>query len=760
MTLRYPSFMLKGQDIVGKGSRNNTCFFVAHIRECDGAIQTLDSHSEGVAQMAGEFASAFGAGEWGRLAGEWHDLGKYSEAFQAYIRACTNEEANAETLPGKVDHSSAGAQYAVQVFPLIGHLLAYPISGHHSGLLDALTTGACLDNRLKKKIPELPFLPQTPSRQPPLPDFLKIQVGCHDGFGIAFFLRMLFSCLCDADYLDTERFMQPTQSAQRPRFPFDLFQRMADKIDAYIKTLPAASGKVNCARVTVRSQCAAQAAQSPGFFSLTVPTGGGKTLSSLTFALRHAQKHGLDRIVYVVPFTTIIEQNADVFRKALRGLEGVSPDQMVIEHHCNFDPDKETPAVRLACENWDAKLIVTTSVQFYESLFSSRPSACRKIHNLARSVVVLDEAQSIPVDYLHPCIRALRELVEHYGASVVFCTATQPAIYGRDEFPIGIEKSKITEIIQSPVALYQDLKRVKVTNLGTQTDVELLNRLQQEQQALCIVKTTGHAAKLAQAMEHDESAFHLSARMCPAHRCAVLDRICDRLAKGLPCRAVSTTLVEAGVDIDFPVVFRALSGIDSVAQAAGRCNRNGKLAAGRVYVFEPEHAVDLRFMSEETDCGKQIFALYGNDPLGLAAIDHYFRLHFWQRQACWDKYAILERFKLVQDKSLPFLFDFATADKTFKLIPDETHPVIIPYGDEGYKLCEELRHIPVLTRSLARRAQRFTVSVRSNAWFEHLGRLFDPLFDNSMAVLCSPEINYSPQYGLHLDCPTMEGFFI
>jgi CRISPR-associated endonuclease/helicase Cas3 len=307
--------------------------------------------------------------------------------------------------------------------------------------------------------------------------------------------------------------------------------------------------------------------------------------------------------------------------------------------------------------------------------------------------------------------------------------------------------------------LYQSLKRATVADAGRLTDLELVGRMSQEQQVLCIVKTTSHAAKLSQAMGHDEDAFHLSARMCPAHRCAVLGKIIDRLEHGLPCRTVSTTLVEAGVDLDFPVVYRAMAGIDSVAQAAGRCNRNGKLAVGRVYVFESEHANDLSFMSEEADCGKQVFALHGDDPLSLDAIDQYFRLHFWQRQACWDKHAVLDHFKLVQDKRLPFLFDFATVAKEFKLIPDETHPVVIPYGEEGRKLCEELRRIPVLTRTLARRAQRFTVSVRRKVWFEHLGRLFDPLFDNSLAILCSPEINYSERFGLHLDCPQMEGFF-
>lgn len=736
---------------------------VAHVRDNDGRVHDLRSHLRGTARRACRFAARFGAGEWGRLAGLWHDRGKLSPAFQQYIASVSGRDAAAtcETLPGKVDHSSAGAQHAVAVLPVVGHLLAFVIAGHHSGLLDAVGVGASLKDRLDKPLPPLPAADDDPPAPAlDLPPFVKRHIRARDGFGVAFFTRMIFSCLCDADFLDTEAFMRPGDHAERLVPPADVLRRMAAALDDHARNLPAVGSRIDRVRAQVRRMCIDKSAAPRGFFSLTVPTGGGKTLSSLAFAIRHALRHDLERIVYVVPFTTIIEQNAARFREALAGIGKPLLEQILVEHHSSFDPAKETPAARLACENWDAGLVVTTSVQFYESLFAARPSVCRKLHNLARAVIILDEAQAIPVDYLHPCLRALRELVANYGATVVFCTATQPAIYGRDEFPIGIDKKDVTEIVTDRAALYRRLRRVEISLLGPQGDATLAARMRDEKQALCIVKTTGHAVRLFQALEPDGSCFHLSARMCPAHRCATLQEIAARLNDGLPCRAISTTLVEAGVDIDFPVVFRAVAGIDAIAQAAGRCNRAGRLARGRVHVFEPEREEDRRFLAEESDCGRQILALYPGDPLALEAIDHYFRLHFWERRPRWDRHAILDSFRLDQNPALPFLFDFAAVAARFKLIPDDTLPVIIPYGEEGERLCDELRRLPLLTREHARRAQRFTVGVRRKPWLEIRGKLTEPLFGDSLALLISPRLNYSESCGLRLDCPAGEGFLL
>lgn len=723
----------------------------------------LEDHLQATAELSRRFAEPFGAGNWAYLAGLWHDLGKYSDAFQAYLLRQNGFDAHIEGVPGRVDHSTLGAKHAVSESELLGHLLAYALAGHHSGLLDGRSDRACQADRLAKNISMPPAAPKEylTARHPELPLFVRDALGTHDGFSVAFFVRMLFSCLVDADFQDTERFMDPKQTAFRGNLPDDTLDRMESALDAHMKSFSLDSAPVNVDRAAVRQDCLKAASLEPGFFSLTVPTGGGKTLASLAFALRHAQAHKLRRVVYVVPFTTIIEQNADQFREVMRRVNGIAVDRLVIEHHSNFDPDRETPHSRVACENWDAPLVVTTSVQFYESLFARRTSACRKLHNLAKSVIVLDEAQTLPVRYLHPCIRALRELADNYGASVVLCTATQPALSRRDNFPIGIEKEKIREIVAEPIPLYRRLKRVAVFDLKQQTDAAIVDRMLAETQVLCVVNTRGHARKLAQALGETEEHFHLSALMCPDHRSRGLDTIRGRLIAGHACRVVSTQLIEAGVDMDFPVVFRAMAGLDSIAQAAGRCNRNGRLLPelGKVYVFRSENPVSEQFMTETANCASQVLDTHGSDVLSLDAIERYFKLYYWDQTARWDEQRILDAFHLVQDRSLPFLFGFEKAAEDFRIIQDYTRPVVIPWGEEGEMLCKRLRAVPVMNRELGRRLQRYTVQLQCRVWIEQLNRTLEPVLENSLAVLISPQLNYSKTYGLHFDGPTGEALF-
>lgn len=465
----------------------------------------------------------------------------------------------------------------------------------------------------------------------------------------------------------------------------------------------------------------------------------------------------------MIPFTSIIEQNAEEFRRVMRRVDGVPLDRLVIEHHSRFDPDKETLASRLACENWDAPLIVTTSVQFYESLFANRNSACRKLHNLARSVVILDEAQALPVELLQPCLRALDELVDNYGTTVVLCTATQPAVHRRPEFPIGIPRSpqrQVREIIPDPPLLYRSLKRVDVSDIGAQSDARIAERLRAEAQVLCIVNTRSHAAMLMRLLGEDDGQFHLSALMRPAHRSVTLDTIRTRLAAQQPCRVVSTQLVEAGVDVDFPVVFRAMAGLDSIAQSAGRCNRNGRQSQpGQVCVFTSEHPEAERFLREAVNSARQALALHPGDPLALPAVERYFRLRYWDQQPRWDSKSVIPSFQLGQDRAFPFLFSFARVACDFRLIDQQTRPVVIPWGAEGADLCSQLRRLPQLHRDLCRRLQRYTVQVRERLWIDNLHRAFEPLFDHSLAVLSSPEMHYSETYGLTLDTPEGQAFF-
>ncbi|MDT8437074.1 MAG: CRISPR-associated endonuclease Cas3'', partial [Gemmatimonadota bacterium] len=437
--------------------------------------QVLRDHLEGVARRAAAFSGAFGAEAWGRIAGLWHDIGKYSDAFQSYLRTSSSPDSHEAEAAMGTDHSTAGAQHAVSEFGLLGHLLAFPIAGHHSGLLDAIGDGACLESRLSKEVEPWAETPGSllDQARPDPPPFVRDALGRHDAFSVAFFVRMVFSCLVDADFLDTEAFMDSGKVHDRPVWADDVLVQMGHALEAYIARLNPEDTEVNRQRARVREACLQAAERSPGFFSLTVPTGGGKTLSSLAFALKHAARHGLGRVIYVVPFTSIIEQNADEFRRVMRPLVVSGLPDPVIEHHSNLDPETETTASRLASENWDAPLIVTTGVQFYESLFANRTSRCRKLHNLAGAVIVLDEVQVLPVDFLHPCLRALDELRRNYGATVVLCTATQPAVHRRDGFGIGLELHPDHEIVPEPTRLYTALKRVEVEREETLFDEEL-----------------------------------------------------------------------------------------------------------------------------------------------------------------------------------------------------------------------------------------------------------------------------------------------
>ncbi len=741
--------------------------------------QPLEEHLENVARLARSFAEPFGAGDWAYLAGLWHDLGKYSDRFQDYLRSCPGGDYHdAEIadgalppngLPGwKTDHTSAGAQHAVSCVPILGHLLAYAIAGHHAGLLDAIADGACLNTRLKKRVE--PWQHGLAGLQvgdrPALPSFLHRALAkrgenpARSAFTFAFFTRMLFSSLVDADFLDTERFMQPDQAESRPNWPVDTLERMGGALDRYVDALPADDSPVNRVRRSVREACLQAARLDPGLFSLTVPTGGGKTLSSLAFALRHALEHGLERVIYVIPFTSIIEQNAAVFREVFRPLAEEGLVDPVLEHHSALDVGRETLASRLAAENWHAPLVVTTSVQFYESLFSHRTSRCRKLHNIARSVVILDEVQKIPVDYLSPCLFALRELTENYGCSVVLCTATQPAVHRRQEFSIGLEN--VREIVPDARDLYLALKRVHVKHLGSLPDEDLMSRLLEHDQVLCIVNTRRHAQLLFEGMGNAEGLYHLSAAMCPEHRTQVLRKIVARLDKGHPCRLISTQLVEAGVDLDFPVVYRSLAGLDSIAQAAGRCNRNGRLGRGSTLVFESEHRDRERFLNDTVGAAVQILGagdsrpLY-SDLLSLEAVEHFFRLYYWSQQARWDKNGILDHLKLVSNaRDLPFQFAFRTIGTRFRLIQQTGAPVIVPWDDTARGLAERLRRIPPPTpREILRGLQRYTVQVPSRVWHRAEGRTVEMVHDR-YPVLMSPEIHYDEHLGLVLEREEIE----
>lgn len=727
--------------------------------------EPLDQHLHEVADLAGTFASAFGAGDWGHLAGLWHDLGKYSAEFQRYLRNATGQsDPHGEDVAvalGKVDHSTAGAQHSAKDTRL-GPLMSYIIAGHHAGLPDGIPE---LRERLIKVIPEWEAFCPAERKEGTLP-MPSLQQA--DSFRLAFFLRMVFSALVDADFLCTEAFMSPDAAAQRQSWPEDVLERMEQALVRHLDAFGTPQTRVDVERLHVRNACEAASDLEPGFFDLTVPTGGGKTLASLLFALRHARKHGLRRIVCAIPYTSIIEQNADVYRKVFAKLSAEIGQDIVLEHHSNFQPDRETTRNRLTAENWDAPLIVTTNVQLFESLFACRTSACRKLHRLAQSVIVLDEAQALPVGLLRPILTALRTLVFDYHSSVVLCTATQPALEQRDGFAPGILASAIRPIITDRTRLYDSLRRTRVEITGPLTNDDLKTRVLAERGgSLAVVNTTKAAREFYACLNDSDTArFHLSARMCPEHRSDVLKEVKRLLRAERPLTLISTQLIEAGVDVSFPAVFRAECGLDSLAQAAGRCNRHGELRdehgaeiLGCVHAFEhkgyeiPSRLVDLR---EAAADAAQIIPNHSDDLLALDATEHYFRLHIWtvgQRTNEWDHPDVMGCFPPMAGNDWQLTMQFREAAQRFQMIPQATHPLIIPWGEAGKKLCEELRNRDKIglppTRAHYRRAQRFNVQVYEWEWQQLVfSKLIESLHDGAIHLLIHPENDYDEAFGL------------
>ncbi|PWR24356.1 CRISPR-associated helicase Cas3' [Zavarzinia aquatilis] len=704
--------------------------FYAHSREGqDKALwEPLADHLRRTALLGARFARAFGLDDLGHAIGLLHDIGKYAAAFQRRI----------EGAAISVDHATPGAWAARRVFGAeVGVLLAYGIAGHHAGLPDGGDgAGDLLDRlrRLDKRLPDgfeawekadLPLLTKTAARLA-FRGFADDRRLGDDLYRRAFLIRMLFSCLVDADFLATEHFYDKGKARRRRRDPSA--GQMACLSEALARHMAgmgrgAASPLIAGWRTRILAACREGAPSKPGVFTLDVPTGGGKTLASLAFALDHAAAHGLDRVIYAIPYTSIIEQTADVFRKALRE----AGDDVVLEHHsaAEVPPSREEEGIgpsrlRLATENWDAPVVVTTTVQLFDSLHADRPSRCRKLHNLARSVIVLDEAQALPIDRLAPCLAALKALVQDYGASLLLCSATLPGL----DRTAGLKVRLPQAAPLIPAAMTGDMaaafRRVTVRDRGAIDDETLVAEMMAAHQVLTIVDSRAHARDLFNGLTADGANFHLSAAMCPAHRRAVLAEVKGRLTEGLPCRLVSTTVIEAGVDVSFPHVWRALAGIDSIAQAAGRCNRHGEgETLGDVAIFHPTRAdaipkplADLR---RRAGLGAEVLRHHA-DPLSPAAIDNYFERLFTlnedqDRDRCWADMA-----KAPGLDCLPF----RTVASRFSLIDDGGEPVIVPFDDEARGLIARLAAAlasPVLPRrlplDLLRRLQAFTVSVFS-----------------------------------------------
>lgn len=696
--------------------------YYAHSDDEDQARwHRLREHLVETGARAAHFLEPVGCGDLARAAGLLHDLGKYSHEFQARLSGGP-----------PCDHSTAGAKVAIDRYgdgdacrPSPGKMLAYAIAGHHAGLADGVNghNPLALEDRLKASIPKLDPLWEQEIALPGLtPPPLKPCNREMAGFCAAFAIRMIFSALVDADYLDTEawyagRTCHPVARGTNP----PLSELMA-RLDVYLDTLMSNAGdtEVNRLRHRVLLHARGKAAEAPGLFSFTVPTGGGKTLSSLAFALEHAVRHGLTRVIYVIPYTSIIDQTAHVFRQALRA-NGDDPVDFIVEHHSAFEEERirEREAqekLRLAMDNWDAPVIVTTAVQFFESLFANRPSQCRKLHNIVNSVVILDEAQNLPSGLLRPCVAALDELARNWRASIVLCTATQPALAVKDGFHGGLED--LREIAPDPKHLHQRLKRTRICRLSeTITDAELAERLRNGLQRLCIVNTRRHARELYDEIRGADGSFHLSTLMCTRHRSEVLETVRRRLAEGAPVRLVTTSLIEAGIDIDFPEVWRAEAGLESIVQAAGRCNREGKVAIGDVFVFEPADGDGRKppgDIPKLAAVARNIMRRHPTDPAAPAAIREYFQRVYWiEGKESLDDKAVLEKLRV---RLQSFDFPFATVARDFRMIENGMVPIIVPYrGAKNDDATAEalLRDLEYVERpgGIARRLQTYTVQV-------------------------------------------------
>ena len=707
--------------------------------------QPLKAHLKNVAEIAAEFADYFGAPVWGSILGANHDLGKGTRAWQAYLRrANAIIDEFARFYKGHPTHAFVGAQWLSRHSREAGKLLAYCIAGHHGGLPNwSDASDSALNVKLQQQYPkvEIPHLvPSFPENLPLLSDSKRF------GFQLQFFVRMLFSCLVDADFLDTEAFLDKMKSSWRSSYP--KIDELHGKFWLNFKTLRDEADQttsVNKQREHVLENCLQAAELDPGLFSLTVPTGGGKTLASLAFALNHAKKQGKRRVVFVIPFTSIIEQNAKVFRDMLG-------DDAVLEHHCNFIPDDSDWKTKLATENWDAPVVVTTNVQFFNSFYSNKSSRCRKLHNVADSVIIFDEVQAIPVEKLQPCLEVIKELSLNYGATSILCTATQPAIEFSDKFESGLKD--VREIVADVPALFSALKRTEETFVGKLNIQEAAKRLLVHEQVLCIVNTRQQALDIFNALPESGSNIHLSALMYPAHRTEKLDEIRARLSSSdkIPCRVVSTQLIEAGVDVDFPCVFRAVAGIDSIAQAAGRCNRNGlSKTPCEVSIFEFPEESACSFFRHAAQSAAKLFVPFAGRLTAPECVREYFEDFFWKNENRMDEDGIIENLcRSAQSGDIQFK-DIAQ----FKMIKSATIPIVVVLEENAVELARALEFVEH-KGGILRKLQQFSVQIYPYQFEEIKDWLENP---TPGVWVLRTEILYSWTTGLKCNPPEGNAFF-
>lgn len=771
--------------------------FIAHRRPSDGAEQRLESHLRGVAWRNRRYAGKLGLTRLGELIGLLHDLGKYSFSFQTYLRSATgllnadedDDWVDATALKGKIDHSSAGAQYIWQflsdvakndpVMRLVRQMAALCIASHHSGLIDCLDGEGedvftrrmekpdmhthcaeamrSADQRIVRRAQRLMRDPRLRSEVETLLGQLHPHRQAQQKGLIA---RFVFSALLAADRIDSANFEHPLAACARPDGRYAGWPLLIDRLESHLAGLPSIR-PVDGFRREIADQCRDAATRKRGIYTLEVPTGGGKTLASLRFGLQHAHHHGLDRIIYVIPYTAIIDQNAGVARDVLdpQAAQNKLPGKIVLEHHGNLLPERQTWREKMLSDDWDAPVVFTTMVQFLEALFGSGTRGARRMHQLARAVIIFDEIQTLPVRCVHLFNTAVNFLVEQAGSTAVLCTATQPLLNQVSEVHGALRMADDSELMRNVQQHFSNLKRIRLVNHAADgqqwTALKMsglvVHEFERAGSCLCIVNTKASARQIFKFSQHagvpEDAIFHLSTSMCPAHRLDRLSLMIERMRQKLPVLCVSTQLIEAGVDISFAAVVRALAGLDSIAQAAGRCNRHGESECGIVHVVAL--AGERLGALPEIELGQQVTlnvlgqfvktpSKFNDDPLGPKLMKLYYEHYFFARRddmpypVKLDTGSQVTQIELLsanvqavqafkdrtrQAPAFPMRQSFRTSARLFRAIDSETEAVVVPYGEEGPVIISELlsaKFDPGRDWQLLRRAQRVSVNVFPN----------------------------------------------
>lgn len=774
--------------------------FIAHPAKDGHSHQSVKTHLFEVGALAAGYAGKIGQADAGFLLGLLHDFGKFSQSFQNYMQLIIQQavsgfdpdidDVDVKNLKGKIDHSSAGAQWvfihlvpiARRCFPEIGstdqklaiaavQILALCIASHHSGLIDCLPSenGAGFLNRIRKA-DELTHLKEciaaadaevlasaTTYGSEELIRSVVEKLKQHSAiaaeqsdtvraFDLGFYTKFLFSCLIDADRVNSADFENPDFSQHRQLKPD--WQLACQRVETFVAKLECRNA-VDSIRQQISNNCLKRAHDAQGIYSLTVPTGGGKTYSSLRYAVHHAKAHKLDRVFYIIPYTSIIEQNAQAIRTVLHHDSDCQP--WVLEHHSNLEPEQQTWHSKLVSENWDAPIVLTTMVQFLETLLSGGTRGVRRLHQLANSVIVFDEIQTLPVNCIHLFNNSLNYLAAHCRTTAVLCTATQPLLHKvKNEEKGRLHLVDGNELMPNVTGLFDDLKRVEILDktkpLGWSLE-EITNlaieEVKAKQSCLIIVNTKNWAQALFKALHQSgvvvaEALIHLSTAQCPAHRKALLAKVRQRLNDQLPVLCISTQLIEAGVDVDFASVIRFLAGLDSLAQAAGRCNRNGKHPTSAVHVINPDQeTIDLLpDIKKGQEATKRIFnESKGKDFLQPEVMQQYFQYYFFER-SCQMDYPLKATSAAGENTLLNLLsvnknnpngnvpltlhHAFMTAGNAFKAIDAPTQSLIVPFGEGKSliaQLCAANRTFDVAHYyHLLRRAQKYSVNLFPNVW--------------------------------------------